>query len=132
MSLQSSRERFADELTRCADSRSAITDVAPLRNLQHFVQGVLYEDDRELRALAFIIDEWIKDYYLNFAGDVVVPAWEAVDSIRQDLLQQHVPNTFRELANALTERTDIFKPIAELIAVYIDSIKAANREVEHE
>jgi len=29
------------------------------------------------------------------------------------------------------ERTDVFEPIRELIAAYIDAIIAANREVEH-
>jgi hypothetical protein len=86
--------------------------------------------DRRMRTLGFIIDEWVKDYYLNFAGDVVSPLWERIELIRKELLRQKASPALDLLATAVAEGTDPTEALEELITSYLDGIAAANLELE--
>jgi hypothetical protein len=123
--------RFAEELRSCSQALASASPGAPLRRLQHFARSVLFDTpDRKLRTLCFIIDEWVKDYYLNFAGDVVSPSWERIELIRKALLRDKASHAFDRLANAVAQGTDPIEAVEELVTSYLDGIVAANAELE--
>ena len=131
MSADDDRRRFAEELRRCSQALVSTTAGAPLRKLQQFARGMLFgAQDRRMRTLGFIIDEWVKDYYLNFAGDVVSPLWERIELIRKELLRQKASPALDLLATAVAEGTDPTEALEELITSYLDGIAAANLELE--
>ncbi len=131
MSAEDDRMRFAEELRRCSQALASATPGAPLRKLQQFARGILFgTQDRTMRTLGFILDEWVKDYYLNFAGDVVSPVWERIEQIRKELLRRKASDALGLLATSLAEGTDPSQALEELITSYLDGITAANLELE--
>jgi hypothetical protein len=131
MSAEDDRMRFAKELRRCSQALMSTTAGAHLRKLQRFAQGMLFStSDGRMRTLGFMVDQWVKDYYLNFAGDVVSPHWEGIELIRKELLRQKTSHALDLLATAVAEGTDPTEAFEELITSYLDAITAANLELE--
>jgi hypothetical protein len=131
MTVEDDRMKFAEELRICSRALASASSGAPLRRLQHFARDVLFSTpDRKLRTLCFIIDQWVKDYYLNFAGDVFSPSWERIEVIRKELLRQSASHAFDRLADAVAEGTNPIEALEELVTSYLDGIAAANVELE--
>src|SRR5687767_11687556 len=99
MSVSEERMRFADEIEQCSAALVGYLPGAPLRKLQQSAQRLQFDSvDNRLKTLGFIIDQWIKDYYLNFAGDIVTPDWQQIETLRKELLQNKVSHALRLLA----------------------------------
>ena len=106
---------------------------APLRDLQRRAHAVASSSgDAYLRTLGFVIDQWIQDYYYNFAGDVMSSAWEEVEKIRIALLREVTSQGLMPLASALSTgmKADGFSAIEVLISSYLTAIEKANTTVE--
>jgi hypothetical protein len=130
MNSDDARARFVEELRKCSGALLSASSGAPLRTLQHFANAMLFNTaDRSMKAVCFIMDQWVKDYYFNFAGDVVSPRWERVEQIRKDLLQQKASRAIDLLATAVAEGAEPTKALEELITSYLDAISAANLEL---
>ena len=135
------RDEYRTEKEALASSLVAIADAitcehyngAPLRELQRQVYTVVSNTaDPFLRTLGFIIDQWIKDYYYNFAGDVMSSAWAEVETIRAKLLRSATSQALMHLAAALSadSKADGFCAIELLISSYLAAIDDANMVVE--
>ncbi len=127
---QAETEGLASALRVAADGIThPQPDGAPLRELQRKVHALVNTTaDPYVRTLGFIIDQWIKDYYYNFAGDVMSSAWAEVEAIRADLLKDSTSQAFIHLASALSSdsKGDGFAAIEELVSFYLAAIDEAN------
>ncbi len=131
MNSGEARVKFTEELRKCSRALVSASNGAPLRTLQHFANAALFDTpDPAVKMLCFIMDQWIKDYYFNFAGDVVSPQWERIEQIRKNLLQQKASLALDRLATAVAEGAEPTKALEELITAYLDAISAANLELE--
>lgn len=103
----------------------------PLRELQSVARSLIYgEEDLFLRTVAFLLDLWIEDFYFNFAGDILSPASEAVDEIRDKLLTESIGPALSRLSEVISSRTtDVFDPFQEIATSYLNARLAANEKV---
>jgi hypothetical protein len=130
--LEDKRKQLVALLGQCsAELRTGQNSNAPLRRLQDFVRPLLYvRTDPDVRTIAFILDEWIKDYYLNFAGDIMSSNWSDVDKIRNDLLSEKTAIALARLAESVVSGPDrAFHAIEHLVVSYLDAIEEANEAV---
>ena len=120
------REALARALRDCAMQLTG-DGQAPLRKLQKEARYLLRVDcGRSLRAIAFLIDDWINDFYLNFTGDIVYN-WKEVEEIRLKLLRDNVAPAFLRLAAALGgSKADALTALEELIVPYLEAVNVAN------
>ena len=123
------RERFAAALRDCAAQLSAGSGRAPLRTLQRVARSIVEGSSAEssVRTIAFLVDQWITDYYLNFAGDIVA-GWEHVEQIRVALLREKTADAIAQLSDAVaTGSSDVLKALEALIGSYLKAVDSANR-----
>lgn len=119
---------LSESLKECADSLSRETEAdegAPLRRVQRLARSLMFDsEDAYIRTISFIIDEWVKDYYLNFAGDIFSPAEEDIERIRAKLLHDNVSPALKALSVAVAneERSETLKGVEALTTSYLDSI----------
>ena len=124
---------FAASLAACAEGLSdGKRSGASLRQLQRQAQAIIMgaNEDVYLRTIAFIIDQWVKDYYFNFAGDVISAAWTSVEDVRIRLLSRDTSRALNCLADAIPSgSTEAFEGLQGLVCTYLEAIKTANAEV---
>ena len=103
----------------------------PLRELQRVARSVMYEGkDPYVRTVAFILDLWIEDFYFNFAGDVLSPASEAVDKIREKFLTESLGPLLGTLSEVVLRDSASGLGVFEKIATsYLDARLEANVQV---
>ena len=129
----SHRTDFAACLRTCAQflEDGRLTG-SPLRELQRHSQRLMdvAEGDTHLRTLAFIVDQWIKDYYFNFVGDVISTAWREVEEVRIRLLSRDTSSALRAVAESVVADLDKgLGAVENLVCTYLNAIKKANDEV---
>ena len=135
-----SLERLGNAFRECAGylraDRAPTNDnlrrIHPLRILQQELRRVLEEggEDRLARTVAFLVDAWIRDYFLNFAGDVLSPASLAVDEIRKRLIQGQVVDAFEKLGAGLTgDSSEIIEAQVMLVCSYLEAISESREKV---
>jgi len=130
---QNKRAELVIILNHCSEALAdRCSSNAPLRQLQHLVRSLLYVgSDSYLRTIAFILDEWIKDYYLNFAGDIMTRNWSQVDAIRTELLSGPTSTALAKLSEAVSAGSqEAFSAIEQLVVSYLDAIEKANLAIK--
>lgn len=123
--------KLSEALKDCADTLRTEPDKgAPLRKVQRLARSLLFSsEDSYTRGLAFILDEWIGEYYLNFAGDIFSPAAEDLERLRQALLREKVSSAFESLSRAVDSRNeaDTLQGLQALAVSYLDTVKDARQ-----
>jgi hypothetical protein len=130
---QTQRNEFSRRLVSCADAlKVGKRGNGAIRELQSYLRQLFFAStDGYLRTIAFVLDEWIKDYILNFAGDVVTPNSEDLDEIRERLLSESIALALMELAEGTrTSSEKAFAAIERLVVSYLDAIQEANKVVD--
>ena len=119
-------------LRECADMLAGgETDQAPLRKLQRVARNFQSASgDLYVRAISFVLDAWIKDYYFNFAGDIVSPASQRVDDIRERFLGTDVATALAELSEHVENRSvESLRSIEKVLGAYLDASHEATQQV---
>ncbi len=123
--------RLSAALRECADQLSAGTSArAPLRALQQVAHTIVESAaDSSVRTVAFVIDEWVNDFYLNFAGDIVFE-WQRVEEVRETFLRNQAAAALSELSRALKGApSDVLTALEVLVVSYLDAVRQANHVV---
>jgi hypothetical protein len=129
---EQTRSEFSHRLRDCALSLSqGQSGNAPIRELQSHARELFFANsDSYLRTIGFLLDQWIKDYIFNFAGDVITLNSEAVDEIRERLLREDTATALLDLSGAICSAPEnAFAAIERLITSYLEAIQEANQVV---
>jgi hypothetical protein len=119
---------WAAALVECGDALSKGGPGAPLRRLQTFLRGEIAGGSSSSKTLAFLIDEWIRDYYLNFAGDLLPSASEEVERIRGLLMSDRIGPALSDLGKRIDAGSVAwFSSLEAMIVAYLDAVSEANK-----